>query len=69
MTTQDAEGNTLRIGDVVEFKYDIEQFGTIKNISIGGKEVHLTSEYGFHGEYIGGEKSHVHNANECFRVQ
>lgn len=55
----DDEGNTLKVGDSVEFKSDIEQVGVITKIS--GSNLTLEPPHGqkFHGSYIGNSKSTV----------
>jgi hypothetical protein len=62
MTTKDATGQTVKIGDIVEFKADIEQCGEVVEIKRaefgGGHRVKLkaTREDGFEGGYIGGDQ-------------
>lgn len=50
-------GRQIKVGDTVEFKSDIEQCGKVIEIRRGsyGKEYIVENEYGFHGDYIGGE--------------
>lgn len=53
-------GITLKIGDCIGFKSDIEQGGKIIKIESGGGYgrgdlLTLENEYGFSGDYIGGE--------------
>jgi hypothetical protein len=62
------EGQVVRIGDVVSFKSDIEQSGTIVDIkkTYMGTSLVLQSDYGFEGGYIGGETIHTELANDCW---
>lgn len=43
----------FEIGMTVGFKSDIEQYGTV--IAIKGSRLTLENDYGFDGDYIGGE--------------
>lgn len=59
-TFQDRSGNrvTVKVGDTVGFKCDVEQCGTVTKIEpaqYGKFYLTLTSRYGFSGEYIGGQ--------------
>jgi hypothetical protein len=62
------EGQVVRIGDVVCFKCDIEQSGTIVDIkkTYMGTSLTLQSDYGFEGGYIGGETVHTELASDCW---
>lgn len=62
------DGQTVRIGDVVCFKSDIEQCGTIVDIkkTYAGTSLVLQSEFGFEGGYIGGETIHTELACDCW---
>jgi len=62
------EGQVVGIGDVVCFKSDIEQSGTIVDIkdSYMGKSLVLQSEFGFEGGYIGGETITTELASDCW---
>ena len=62
------EGQTVRIGDVVCFKSDIEQSGTVVDIKKTqmGTSLVLQSDYGFEGGYIGGETIHTELASDCW---
>jgi len=64
------EGVEVKVGDYVGFKCDIEQSGKIVEIKTAGvmsREVLvLESEYGFHGEYIGGETRTEEFASDCW---
>ena len=56
MSTAIVEGKVVRVGDVVGFKSDFEQYGTIvaiKNSMWGtGKVLVLENKAGFVGEYL-----------------
>lgn len=58
------EGRVVQVGDIVGFKSDIEQYGKI--IKIDGNQLTLYSQYGFHGEYIGGLKYTTESAKDCW---
>ena len=58
------DNTTVNIGDVVFFKCDTEQAGTISRIN--GSRLTLTNESGFRGEYIGGDTTYTVSANECW---
>lgn len=63
------DGQTVSVGDVVCFKSDIEQSGFIVQIrtdSFGKPELILENEYGFHGDYIGGQTRTVQRASDCW---
>ena len=67
---KDADGNVVKIGDVVEFKCDIEQVGKVVAISrswSGRIELTLESD-GFSGEYIGGDTRTVQDADRCYLI-
>jgi hypothetical protein len=66
--TATVEGQVVRIGDVVCFKCDIEQSGTIVDIkkTYAGTSLTLQSEWGFEGGYIGGETVHTELAADCW---
>jgi hypothetical protein len=69
--TAQVDGQTVKVGDFVSFKSDVEQGGKItamKNASWGGKELTLesSSEYGFNGDYIGGEATTTVLASDCW---
>ena len=64
---QDAFTNemvTVKVGDYVCFKCDIEQSGRISKID--GDRLTLVSEYGFQGHYIGGDTTTVERASDCW---
>ena len=61
------DGKRVWIGDSVGFKCDIEQSGTIRKIERnGGVVLTLTSQNGFIGEYIGGDKVTQVEARDCW---
>ena len=64
------DGTVVKVGDVVYFKSDVEQCGTIAEIRMArfgtGHELTLTSETGFSGEYIGGQTQTVERARDCW---
>lgn len=58
--------NIIKVGDIVEFKSDVEQSGRITKIV--GRNVYLealTNE-GFSGGYIGGQTTTVIDKREIF---
>lgn len=54
----------VKVGDVVGFKCDIEQYGKV--VKIEGTRLTLENEYGFDGEYIGGQTVTVEDARDCW---
>jgi hypothetical protein len=56
--------NTVKIGDWVSFKADVEQVGKIK--SIRGPELVLVNDGGFQGGYIGGQTETTEFAERCW---
>ena len=62
------DGQQVTIGDRVCFKCDIEQSGTIIRIkkTVMGTTLVLQSDYGFEGEYIGGETITQELAGDCW---
>jgi hypothetical protein len=64
------DGQEVTVGDVVNFKCDIEQSGKIVEIksSYSGKALVLASisPRGFHGDYIGGETITTELARDCW---
>ena len=63
------DGQEVKIGDVVSFKSDIEQYGEIvamrKNIN-GQWVLTLENTNGFSGDYIGGETLTQERAEDCW---
>mgnify|MGYP003121790002 CR=1 FL=1 len=66
MTARDAEGTEIKVGDIVEFKADIEQVGKVVKIDSYGGLV-IENENGFIGEYIGGDTRTTENADRVFK--
>lgn len=68
--TEDAPLATVKVGDYVGFKYDVEQGGQIVKIVRGrygnADELHLYNEYGFEGHYARGTKNLVMMALDCW---
>lgn len=65
-----SDGSTCSIGDYVCFKSDVEQSGKVQKIkknTFGKVELYLTSENGFHGDYIGGSYQTVELASDCWK--
>ena len=63
------DGQEVKIGDVVSFKSDIEQYGEIVAIrrNINGHWVlTLENTNGFIGDYIGGETLTQELAQDCW---
>lgn len=58
------EGQTVKVGDWVSFKCDIEQSGKIYKIE--GDRLFLKNPNGFDGDYIGGEDTTVQRAQDCW---
>ena len=62
------DGVTVKIGDWVSFKADIEQSGKIVAIkqTYAGTSLTLENTSGFHGDYIGGETITTELARDCW---
>ena len=62
------DGQTVKIGDWVNFKSDVEQSGKIVEIkkSYMGHSLVLENEHGFHGGYIGGDTITTELASDCW---
>jgi len=62
------DGQTVKIGDWVGFKSDIEQSGRIVEIkqSYMGASLVLENKSGFHGDYIGGDTITTEPARDCW---
>jgi len=66
------EGKIVKVGDCVGFKCDVEQSGEIVKIKFdsnsryNGAVLVLKSEYGFCGDYIGGQTETEVYANDCW---
>ena len=57
-------GRQVKVGDYVCFKSDVEQGGRI--VAINGTRLTLESQYGFEGDYIGGQLRTVEEARDCW---
>ena len=68
MTTATIDGQTVKVGDWVGFKSDIEQSGQIIEIkkSYMGHSLVLENKSGFSGGYIGGETITTELASDCW---
>jgi hypothetical protein len=62
------EGQTIKIGDWVCFKSDIEQSGQVVAIksSYMGHSLTLENKNGFSGDYIGGDTITTELARDCW---
>jgi len=62
------EGQTVKIGDWVGFKSDIEQSGKIVAIkqTYAGTSLTLENTSGFSGDYIGGDTVTTELARDCW---
>ena len=65
MMTATVEGQTVKVGDWVSFKCDIEQCGQIYKIE-GGRLYLRAGLDGFEGGYIGGNETTVQMASDCW---
>jgi hypothetical protein len=59
------DGETVKVGDYVCFKCDIEQGGKIYKIE-GGRLFLQAGPNGFEGGYIGGQETTVQRASDCW---
>ena len=68
MKTAIVEGQTVKIGDYVGFKSDIEQSGRIVDIkkTYFGTSLTLENQNGFSGDYIGGDTITTQTAKDCW---
>ncbi len=68
MTTAIVDGQTVKVGDWISFKSDIEQGGQIIEIkkSYMGASLVLENKSGFSGDYIGGETITTKLASDCW---
>jgi hypothetical protein len=69
MTTATVDGQTVKVGDWVGFKSDIEQSGQIveiKKTTCFGVSLVLENKTGFHGDYIGGDTITTELASDCW---
>jgi hypothetical protein len=60
--------HTIKIGDWVSFKSDVEQSGQVVAIksSYMGHSLTLENKNGFHGDYIGGDTITTELASDCW---
>ena len=59
------QGQTVKVGDWVSFKSDIEQSGRIYKIE--GDRLYLEAgPNGFEGDYIGGQDTTVQRSVDCW---
>lgn len=69
MTTATVDGQTVKVGDWVGFKSDIEQSGQIveiKKTASFGVSLVLENKTGFSGDYIGGDTITTERASDCW---
>ena len=68
MQTALVDGFTVKVGDWVGFKADIEQSGQIVEIkqTYAGVSLVLENKHGFHGDYIGGQTITTELARDCW---
>jgi len=69
MMTATVDGQTVKVGDWVGFKSDIEQSGQIveiKKTACFGVSLVLENKSGFHGDYIGGDTVTTELASDCW---
>jgi len=69
MMTATVDGQTVKVGDWVGFKSDIEQSGQIveiKKTTCFGVSLVLENKTGFHGDYIGGDTVTTELASDCW---
>jgi hypothetical protein len=69
MMTATVDGQTVKVGDWVGFKSDIEQSGQIveiKKTTCFGVSLVLENKSGFHGDYIGGDTVTTELASDCW---
>lgn len=59
------DGETVKIGDWVSFKCDIEQSGRIYRIE-GDRLFLEAGPNGFEGGYIGGQEKTIQSARDCW---
>ena len=59
------DGETVKVGDYVSFKCDIEQGGKIYKIE-GDRLFLQAGSDGFEGGYIGGQDTTVQIASDCW---
>jgi hypothetical protein len=65
------DGSKVKVGDIVYFKCDVEQYGMLAKIEPSGYnrnhiKLTLTNKHGFVGGYIGGETTTRESAVDCW---
>lgn len=63
------DGQTVKVGDWINFKCDLEQYGQIREIRrgiLGGVDLVIENSNGFSGDYIGGQTRTVQRALDCW---
>lgn len=66
------DGHILKVGDIVGFKCDVEQYGKVIDI-IRPRELYKSSKVvlsnpnGFFGEYIGGDKETTESIDDVWK--
>ena len=63
------DGKTVKVGDWVCFKSDVEQCGQVAEIKrdMWGKDILiLRNKNGFDGDYIGGQECTQERAEDCW---
>jgi len=65
------KSQTVKVGDVVGFKSDHEQYGRITKIVrsksfMGGYDLHLNNPNGFSGDYLRYATDTVEHADDCW---
>lgn len=68
-TAYDSDNNRIKVGDCVDFKSDIEQYGEVKAISDCGMWLTVGRENGFDGAYIGGQTRTRILASRCWKSE
>ena len=68
------DGSKVKVGDIVYFKCDVEQYGMVAKIETSGSYprrfgLTLTNKHGFEGGYIGGQTSTRESAADCWSEQ
>ena len=59
------DGKTVKVGDYVSFKSDVEQCGKVYRIE-GNRLFLEAGPNGFEGDYIGGSETTVQMAQDCW---
>lgn len=69
MISTTIEGQRVQVGDWVNFKSDLEQYGQIREIRkgiLGQVDLVLENPEGFTGDYIGGQTRTLQRASDCW---